>query len=350
MKKHIVMFLTILAAFSVIGGCGGGDNGGDGENAAEQAGSGEDLSKVVAVIEGEEISEGLLAERVDELKMSMEGRMNPAEMAKMEDSFRSQAFSNLVNYKLLMHEADEKGITAADSELQERTEEIIGSYESEEQFYERIGQLGMDREEFKSRLAEQIRIDKLIETETSSMDAPSGEEVREYYDSHSEQFEEPEQVRASHILIKVDQEDDQETRRAKREKLQDILNDIRNGASFSEQASLYSEGPSKSKGGDLGFFREEDMVEPFSKAAFSMDTGEVSDIVETRYGYHIIKVTDKKQARTVPFGEVEDRISGYLESTGKNEAINSYLAELREKANIQYFDSTLISKPELKLK
>lgn len=344
MKKHIIRFLTVLAVFSIVGGCGGGDNGGQEETAAEEAAGEKDSGKVLAVVEGEDITAGLLAERVDEMKMSMGGRMNPAEMARMEDSFRSQAFSNLVNFQLLMHEADEKGITVADSELQERTDEIVGSYDSEEQFYERISQLGMNREAFESRLTKQIRIDKLIEMETSSMEAPTGEEVREYYDSNSAQFEEPEQVRASHILIKVDQEDDEESRQAKKEKLQGILNDIRNGASFAEQASLYSEGPTKSKGGDLGFFGKGDMVEPFSNAAFSMEIGEVSDIVETRYGYHIIKVTDRKQARTVPFDEVQDRISGYLESNQKNEAINEYLTRLREEADIQYYDSTLISK------
>jgi peptidyl-prolyl cis-trans isomerase C len=333
--------LAVMAALIFMSGCGG-DSGSNDESGGESALSGKQSGEVIAVVEGEEITEGLLAERVEEMKKSMGTRMNPAEMAQMEGSFRNQAFSNLVNFKLLVNEADERGVTVTDSELQARTDQIIETYQSEEQFDSRLTELGMDREKFNSRLASQMKIDKLLEMETSSMEAPSGEEVKEYYDSHSAQFEQPEQVKASHILMKLEEDADQETRKQKREKLEAILQDIRNGASFSEQASLYSEGPSKSKGGDLGFFRRADMVAPFSEAAFALEVGEVSDIVETRYGYHIIKVTDRKKAHTVPFAEVEERISGYLENTDRNEAINDYLTSLREKAEIQYNDSTLV--------
>lgn len=345
MRRSLILVFAVLAAVAFMNGCGG-ENGDGGKESGEEATSGaeqnENSGKVLAVVNGNEITEGELSERVEDMKRSMAGRMNPSEMSRMEDSFRSQAFSNLVNYTLLVDQADEKEINVSDSELQERTDEIIGSYESEEQFSQRINELGLDRETFESRLTEQIRIDKLLEAETGSTEAPTGEEVREYYDSNSAQFEQPEQVRASHILIQVDQDDDEQTRKEKREKLEGILRDIREGSSFSEQASLYSEGPSKSKGGDLGFFKKEDMVGPFSDAAFSMEVGEVSDIVETRYGYHIIKVTDKKAAGTVPFADVEERISDYLESNDRNEAINEYLTNLREEANIQYRDSSLI--------
>jgi peptidyl-prolyl cis-trans isomerase C len=344
MRSVIIRLTAILAVICFINGCGGGEKEGEGSDIPSESTGEVESSAVVAVVEGEEITEGELSERVNEMKMSMGGRMNPAEMAQMEESFRNQAFSSLVNYNLLINEAEEQGISVPDSEVQNRTEDIIESYQSEEQFNQRIKEMGLDRETFRERLTEQIRIDKLIEKETESLEGPSGEEIRDYYDSNPGQFEQPDQVRASHILIKVEETDDEETREEKREKLEGILQDIRAGASFSEQASLYSEGPSKSKGGDLGFFKRGDMVKPFSDAAFEMEVGEVSDIVETRYGYHIIKVTDRKQARTVPFAEVEERIADYLQNTGKNEAINSYLTELREKADIQYYDSSLVQK------
>jgi peptidyl-prolyl cis-trans isomerase C len=152
----------------------------------------------------------------------------------------------------------------------------------------------------------------------------------------------PEQVNASHILVTVNTDDDEKTKKEKREKLENILKDIRNGASFSENASLYSDCPSKSKGGNLGFFKKGDMVKPFSDVAFSMPKGEVSDIVETRFGYHIIKVLDKKETDTIPFEEAQKNIVSYLEGMEKNNIINEYLTNLRMEANIEYADSSLI--------
>ncbi len=133
-------------------------------------------------------------------------------------------------------------------------------------------------------------------------------EIREYYEYNTDQYSHPEQVRARHILIRVDEDATEAEERARRGQAKEILEQAREGAGFVELAKKYSEDPSASQGGDLGYFSEGEMVEPVEKAAFGLKPGEISDLVRSRYGYHIIKVEDVKEAKTESLEEVQDDI------------------------------------------
>ncbi|MDZ7860756.1 MAG: peptidylprolyl isomerase [Candidatus Krumholzibacteriota bacterium] len=336
MKKMFVFCVSVMISLFLLNGCSGEKENAD--SAGTKGDEAADASEVVAVVNGVDITENELSDKIDEIKKSGQGNNR----MQMGGQLRREALANMINYELLVMAAEDEGITVSEEDLSERITEIKTGYQSEEQFLNRLKELGMNEAEFEKRLAMKIKIQKLIDKQTAGIESPPESEVREYYDSNRDIFKQPEQVSASHILIKVNEEDDSETKKKKREKLEGILKDIRNGASFSENASLYSEGPSKSKGGNLGFFSKTDMVQPFSEAAFSMDKGEISDIVETRFGYHIIKVNDKKEAQTVSFEEARENITTYLEGMEKNEVINNYIADLRAEADIEYADSSLV--------
>ncbi len=336
MKKVFVVCVSVMISIFLLNGCSGEKENAD--SAGTKGDSAVDSSDIVAVVNGVDITEKELSEKIDDIKKSSAGNNR----MQMGGQMRREALANMINYELLLMAAEDAGVTVSDEELSERINEIKSGYESEEQLLNRLKELGMNKTEFEKRLAKKMKIQKIIDKQTVEIESPPESEVREYYDSHRDVFKQPEQVSASHILIKVNEEDDSETKKKKREKLEGILKDIRNGASFSENASLYSECPSKSKGGNLGFFSKTDMVKPFSEAAFSMDKGEISDIVETRFGYHIIKVNDKKEAQTVSFEEASENITTYLEGMEKNEVINNYIAGLREEADIEYADSSLV--------
>ncbi|MGD9211923.1 MAG: SurA N-terminal domain-containing protein, partial [Desulfobacteraceae bacterium] len=116
------------------------------------------------------------------------------------------------------------------------------------------------------------------------------DDIREYYEGHPEEFHHEKTVEARHILFKVDEKADEETRQKSRQKAENVLKMAREGKDFAELAKTYSEGPSKDKGGALGTFTRDKMVKPFADAAFALKAGEVSDLVETQFGWHIIKV------------------------------------------------------------
>ena len=156
------------------------------------------------------------------------------------------------------------------------------------------------------------------------------------YEGRKDQFSEPEQVRASHILIKVDPDASQEEKNAARQKIEDILANVKAGQDFAELAKQYSECPTNQKGGDLGFFPRGVMVASFEEVAFTLNKDEISGIVETPFGYHIVKVTDKKSQRKVSFEEAKDRLRQELLQQKSSNEINKWISALRTNANIQH--------------
>ncbi len=133
-------------------------------------------------------------------------------------------------------------------------------------------------------------------------------EIRDYYEYHLDTFKQPKKVRARHILFKLGEDATEEEKEAVRKKAQEILKKVNQGEDFAALAEKYSEGPTSSKGGDLGYFSAGQMVKPFEDAAMAMKEGEVSEPVRTQFGYHLIKVEDIKEARTKPLDEVQNQI------------------------------------------
>ena len=133
-------------------------------------------------------------------------------------------------------------------------------------------------------------------------------EIQSFYEYNTDEYVEPKQVKARHILFKAAQGVKKEDEEKVRKRAEEVLKKARDGEDFAELAKKYSEGPTKSKGGDLGYFKEGQMVPAFEKAAFNMKPGEISDLVRTRFGYHIIKVEDVKESITKSLEDVRDKI------------------------------------------
>jgi peptidyl-prolyl cis-trans isomerase C len=145
----------------------------------------------------------------------------------------------------------------------------------------------------------------------------------------------PAQVKASHILIRVEAGADDATRAAAKEKAAGLRKRCADGEDFAALATEFSEDPGSAKnGGDLGFFAKEQMVPPFAEAAFALETGAVSEVVETRFGYHVIKTTERKEAGRREFEEVKEPISNYLRNQALDKAVKERVAGLRESAKV----------------
>ncbi len=137
-------------------------------------------------------------------------------------------------------------------------------------------------------------------------------EIESYYEYNADMYQQPKQVKARHILFKVGQDDAEEVKAKVKKRAEKVLLKARKGEDFAALAKEYSEGPSKSQGGDLGYFKAGQMEAPFEEAAFALKKGEISDLVETRFGYHIILVEDVKEAGMTPLEEVREDIAATL--------------------------------------
>jgi peptidyl-prolyl cis-trans isomerase C len=160
-------------------------------------------------------------------------------------------------------------------------------------------------------------------------------DISTFYEKNPDRFKQPEAIQASHVLIAVPQGADAAAKNAARAKAEDVLKQARGGADFAGLAKKYSNDASAPRGGDLGFFPRGQMVPEFEAAAFALQPGQVSDIVETPFGFHIIKVTGKRPARTVPFSEVAPQIEQYLRQEQQQEKTKAFIEQLKTSGKVE---------------
>jgi peptidyl-prolyl cis-trans isomerase C len=212
----------------------------------------------------------------------------------MNDSMREKVIESLINRELLYEQCIAKGITTDVTEIDNNIEQIKQRLEPGQTFESLLAEMDITLETMRKQVGQAHAIQKLLETEVYPQAMVTEKDSRIFYDNNPQYFKKPEEVKASHILIQVAPDATDEDKLAARTKIEDIQIKIAAGEDFADLARKYSEGPSNVKGGDLGLFDRKKMVKPFADTAFVLEPGQVSDIVETRFGFHLIKVTDKK--------------------------------------------------------
>ncbi|MGR3317522.1 MAG: peptidylprolyl isomerase, partial [Candidatus Anammoxibacter sp.] len=188
-------------------------------------------------------------------------------------------------------------------------------------------------DELKELVKGDTMINSVIESNIMSKISVTDKELKDFYNAQKEQ------IKARHILFKVNASDSQEKKDAQLEKAEKVLKEAKNGKTdFIELAKKYSEGPSGPNGGDLGFFARGSMVPAFEKAAFALKPNEISGIVETPFGYHILKVEERKESSDIPpFDEVKEAIKENIKAQRGNKEIEKFIDKLRSSATIKIF-------------
>jgi peptidyl-prolyl cis-trans isomerase C len=285
-------------------------------------------------VNGVEITNGQIAEEVARLSRQF-GGMDPQQAAQMQGALNQQATENVITRILLQQQVEEEGIEVTQDEIDARMAEIRANLGSEEELSNRLAMMGMTVEMLEDEMWTGLAVEKLI-NEHAPVAEVTDTDVSAYYDENPGQFQQPERIKASHILIKSDPNDSDAMKKLALEEAESVAAKLREGESFAQLAREYSACPSSQKGGDLGFFQRGQMVKPFEDAAFALDVGEVSGVVETQFGYHIIKVTDREEGRTIPLDEVKGQVKTMLDGRRQQEAMKTYTDQLRASADIQY--------------
>ena len=249
-------------------------------------------------------------------------------------SFKKNILDQLIDYELLYQQAQKEKVKIHNDEINLEIDKIKDNFSSPEEFNEGLKANNITLVQLKDDIKRQLMINSILE-ETRNQISITDDELLEYYNENKESLFEPEQVHARHILVETAEE------------ANNLLLQLKEGLTdFAELAKEKSIGPSAPSGGDLGFFARGQMVKEFEEAAFSLKPGEISGVVQTQFGYHIIKCEDKKEEYSPTFEEAEEKISNTLRNQKENEGISALISKLREEAVIVYnydFDAEIES-------
>lgn len=251
------------------------------------------------------------------------------------DMVEKAAMENLIRSELLYQLAKEQEVPDLAQRVDEQLAVVKSRSESEAAWQEALADKGITEEGLREQLARGLLISAYVENALVSKIEISDAQARSFYDEHADSFQKPESMRASHILIGVEEGASAEAKAQAREKADAILGQVKSGADFAELAKSESSCPSAAQGGDLGEFTRGQMVAPFEEAAFGLESGEVSEVVETQFGYHVIKATGKNAAGAVPFEEVEGRIREHLKTQAVQQELLAKIEALRGQSKIE---------------
>jgi peptidyl-prolyl cis-trans isomerase C len=276
---------------------------------------------------------------VDQLAkaMVMRGKQGAAPPApEMVEMARKNAVEQLINAELLYHAGLKLEIPELDKKLEEEYQGEVKRFPNPGAYEQALKSAGMDEAGLRILLKKRYVVNNLLEKEVVSKVTVTDEEISQFYERNKANFKRPESVRASHILVESKPTATPEEKKAAREKAEGLLKQLKEGKDFAELAKAESACPSKAQGGDLNFFGKGQMVPEFEKAAFALKPGELSDVVETQFGFHIIKLTEKKPEETVPLDEVKDRIKQYITEEKSQKAVMEYVNALRKDADVAF--------------
>ncbi|OQA22976.1 MAG: Foldase protein PrsA precursor [Actinobacteria bacterium ADurb.Bin346] len=306
-------------------------------------GIGLDLTKTYAKFDGGKVTQKEMDDYIEFLK-----NQNPASVPAESDPkytvLRKNLLDSIIVMKLIENYAADNKIIVTDKEVTDEISSLIKNYESEAAFEKKLKDMKITKAFLKDQVKSQLLRDKVFAAATSGV-AVSDTDAKKYYDENAETlFMVPEQVKVSHILIKFNIPEGQELNDAikaeAKEKILSIQKQLKDGADFAELAKKYSDDTASApNGGDIGFISRGQTVPEFEKAAFDLGVGQVSDIAETTFGYHIIKCVEKQAPYLKAYDEVKDTIKSYLLNNKQLSVWEDFVYSIVDKAGIVYSSS-----------
>ncbi len=297
------------------------------------------VEEIIARVNNQIITRAEYLRSKDQLKQEAQ-QQDPANVDKIVAEKDKDVLRDLIDQQLLLEKGKDLGITA-DTEVIKRLDEMRKEMklESMEDLEKAAQSQGISFEDFKQNLKNQIITQQVISKEVGSRMSIGKDELQQFYDAHKSQMEQPEQVRLSELLISTEKKDpatpEAQQVAAAQAKADDLLAQIRKGAAFDEAAKKNSDGPTAAQGGDLGYFKRGTLAKELEDKTFAMKPGEVSDVIRTKQGFVILKVTEHQQAGVPPLSQIEGRVQDAIYMQKLQPALRAYLQKLREDAYIK---------------
>ncbi len=294
------------------------------------------IEEIVVRVNSDIVSRSELQRSKDEVRQELRqqyGDKADAMLAQRE----KDVLRDLIDQQLLLQKAKDKGLTG-ETELIKRLDDMRKqmNLSSMDELDKAAKEQGVSFEDFKQNMKNQILTQMVIRNEVQPKIQITKEEEKKYYDAHQKDLEHPERVRLSELLVSTEKLEpgDQAGLAAAQQKAQQLLEQVRGGAAFDEVAKKNSDGPTAAQGGDLGYFKRGTLAKELEDKTFAMKAGEMTDVVRTKQGFLILKVSEHEQAGVPALKDVEPEISDQLYLQKLQPALREYLTKLREDAYI----------------
>ncbi len=291
------------------------------------------LPDTLANVNGETIGKAEFESAIRGVE-SNAGQPVPAD--KRDEVYRG-VLDNLVALRILRQEVKERHMTVSDAEVDARLKQLRTQFPTEADFQQALKAQQMTPDRLREDARADLLVNRLLESEVHAKVLVKPGDVSAFYEKNPDKFKQTEAARASHILVIVPPNADAKTRATLKARAETALKAAKAGKDFGALARQYSQDASAQRGGDLGFFPRGQMVPAFEQAAFALQPGQVSDLVETQFGYHIIKLTERRSARTIPFPEVAGQIQKFLEQQQQQTMSKAFVDSLKAKRKVEIF-------------
>lgn len=290
---------------------------------------------LAATVNGKNITIAEVDTRLQQLIGQQSDAFNGPQGEQMKAQYKQRILDQLIEMELVLQEADKRGIKVTDKEVEEQVSQMMKAYniKDKKDLEKALKQQKMSMDQFYEEVGKRLRVEKLGNEITKDVKV-SSKEVEKYFNENKDKFASKDQVRAAHILVQ------------KEEDAQRILKELKGGADFAELAKKNStDSGSKDNGGEMPWTDKDQFVPEFSAACWALNPGEISDPVKTDFGFHIIKLFEKKAGAPKAFNEVKDQIKKQLIDTKKQEAFTKWLTGAKKKAKIESFLAKNTPKP-----
>jgi parvulin-like peptidyl-prolyl isomerase len=288
----------------------------------------------VATVNGVPIRRGEFDGEVFQIQKTLLGLGKPLTSSQVV-SIRAEVLESMIRREALYQDSRKAGIKPDEKAVAGELAVLKKQFPNEAEYKNELGRRNLSEEELRSQLERNSSLQQYVDRQFGQKVTVTDAETLGYYESHLDLFKQPLQVRVSHILIQVDPKWDDLKKQEARRKAEQVLKDLKKGRDFAALAREQSDGPTRTQGGDLGYIRTGQLDAELEKAVFKMKAGEMSDIVETSYGFHVFKVFDRKPETILSYDVVKEQIRQHLAQEKARQDADRYAKSLREKASVE---------------
>ena len=288
------------------------------------------VEQIVAKVNDDVITRSEVEEVLEPILKQYESAYAAEELKTKTAEARRNVIDRLIEEKLILQDAKEKEIEVNPSEVEKMIKQTMLKFPTEEKFFEVLKAEGLSIEILKERYRKELTYKTMVDREVRAGVVVAPKEVEEYYAAHIEDFKSPEMLRLSQIFLKTEEGKDEEVKK----RLEDILKRLKEGEDFGKLAKEYSQDPYAEKGGDMGFVQKGKLLEELDKILPSLDIGQVSGIVKSSLGYHILKLQARKEEQLKELAGVREAIEAVIFREKMSKRFSEWIAGLKKDAYV----------------